>query len=99
MRAKLRQRWYRLRDRFRDRVWEFAGRIDPAVAQANTERMLAFDELTRYVGQDLGSGERGLFMLCASPAEVVERALDKAAREGFEAPLVQAIRPAPWGRA
>lgn len=99
MRRRFRQRWYRLRDGLRDRVWALAAAIDPAVGQANEERMLAIEELQCYVAQDLPIGERAAFMLFATPHDVAERALEKASAEDFFGPLERAIRPTPWSHA
>src|SRR4051794_23645196 len=94
MRAKLRQHWYRLRDRFRDAVWAFAGRIDPAVAAANLERMEAFDQLQRYAMAGTPRLRRLQLVFFASAEEVAEAALRKADAEGFDEPLAVAAERA-----
>lgn len=83
-----------LRDRFRDRAWQFASRIDPAVGVEQRERAGVLEDLTRYAMADMPLHKRTAFILLASPREVAEAALRKARREGFQGSLADAAERA-----
>lgn len=83
-----------LRDAFRDRVWQFARRIDPAVGQEQLADAEVVEDLTRYAMVGMPLPRRTAFILLASPREAAEAALRKAAREGFEGTLADAAERA-----
>lgn len=89
MKRRARQFWYRLRDGFRDRVWVFADRIDPAVGQERLARAELMDELQRFAMIGMSRGERLHLLIFATPTEVAEAALRRAAEHGFEGPLAR----------
>jgi len=79
----LRQRWYGVRDRFRDRVWAFAGWIDPAVGAEHGARALAMEDLQRFAAAGMPVDRRMVFLVLSSPREIAEAALRRADRAGF----------------